>query len=69
MKPPIDILLEEAAHMARATVEQIDLGNQQAELCERRAAQGDTLVIDWLTGQALSIDEGNVIAFPQRRRK
>lgn len=67
MKPPIDILLEEAAHMARTTVAQIDLVNQQAELCEHRARRGDVLVIDWLTGRAVEFD-AEIIPFPMQRR-
>ena len=67
---PIDLVLEEAAHMTRATVAQIDLVNaMNDELHARRSARGDVLVIDWSSGTALSIDEGNVIAFPQPKRR
>ena len=69
MKPPIDILLDEAEHLARATVAQIDLVNAMSEeLRNRRAVRGDVLVIDWSTGAALHHD-GDVIPFPQPKRR
>jgi hypothetical protein len=53
MKPPIDILLEEAAHLARATVAQTYLVRQEAELIEAALfePQDDPLVHHVRPGQ------------------
>ena len=67
------ILLDEAAHMARATVAQIDLVNAMSEeLRNRRAVRGDVLVIDWSTGCAIEPEPrgpAEIVPFPQPKRR
>jgi hypothetical protein len=69
---PIDILLDEAEHLARATVAQIDLVNAMSEeLRNRRAVRGDVLVIDWSTGCAIEPEPrgpAEIVPFPQPKR-
>ena len=52
----------------REACEQSQIRRMSDELRARRAARGDVVVIDWMTGRALSIDEGNVIKFPEGGR-